>query len=125
MDNEVKRVVSLGIAHDLQAVQISQSAKTSGILCGIYKETFCHRVSRVWQVEQKKKKSGKPNQLSIKDQVVINLSKARKYHTYFHLVQPWEVRDSNVCFIILKLETALVLSGVFNLPGKKQLHDHN
>ena len=35
------------------------------------------------------------------------------------------MRDSNVCFIILKLETALVLSGVFNLPGKKQLHDHN
>jgi hypothetical protein len=35
------------------------------------------------------------------------------------------VCGSNVCFIILKLETALVLSGVFNLPGKKQLHDHN
>ena len=35
------------------------------------------------------------------------------------------MRDSNVCFIILKLETALVLSGVFNLPDKKQLHDHN
>jgi len=27
----------------------------------------------VQQVEQRKKKSGKPNQLSIKDQVVINL----------------------------------------------------
>jgi hypothetical protein len=35
------------------------------------------------------------------------------------------VRDSNVCFITLKLETALVLSGVFNLPGKKQLNYHN
>ena len=53
--------------------QVFQSAKISGILCGIYKETFSHRVSMVQQVEQRKKKSGKPNQLSIKDQVVINL----------------------------------------------------
>ncbi len=55
--------------------QIFQSAKISGVLWlgGIYKETFSHRVSIVQRVEQTKKKSGKPNQLSIKDQVVINL----------------------------------------------------
>jgi hypothetical protein len=47
--------------------QVFQSAKISGILCGIYKETFNHRVSRVRQVEQRKKKLGKLNQLSIKD----------------------------------------------------------
>lgn len=33
------------------------------------------------------------------------------------------MRDSNVCFIMRKLETALVLLEVFNLPDKKQLHD--
>ena len=48
------------MAHGLQAAQISQSPKISGILCGIYEETFGHKVSRVWQVEQKNKKSGKP-----------------------------------------------------------------
>lgn len=35
--------------------------------------------------------------------------------------QAWEVPDSNVCFI-MRVETALVLLGVFNLPDKKQLH---
>ena len=35
------------MAHDLQAAQISQSPKISGILCGIYEETFGHKVSRV------------------------------------------------------------------------------
>ncbi len=61
----------MGIAHDLQT-GISK-CENSGLLCGIHKETFSHRVSRVRQVEQKKKKSGKLNQFSIKDQVVINL----------------------------------------------------
>jgi hypothetical protein len=49
--------------------QVFQSAKISDVLGlgGIYKETFSHRGSIVQQVEQRKKKSGKPNQLSIKD----------------------------------------------------------
>ena len=64
--------------------QVFQSAKISGILCGIYKETFCHRVSRVRQVEQRKKKSGKLNQLSIKDQVFIHLVQG----TIPHIVSP-------------------------------------
>ena len=39
-------------------------------LCGVHKETFARMVSVVQeQVEQKKKKPGKPSKLSVEDQV--------------------------------------------------------
>ncbi len=55
-------------------------------LCGVHKKTFARMVSIVTeQVEQKKKKLGKPSKLSIEDQVLISLEKrARVPHVLPH-----------------------------------------
>ncbi len=53
-------------------------------LCGIHKETFSHMMSVVQeQVEQKKRKLGKPSKLSIENQVLIILEYWSEYNTYF------------------------------------------
>ena len=75
------------------------------------------------QVEQKKKKPGKPSKLSVEDQVLMSLEYWREYRTYFHIGQSWGVHEATVCRIVRKVETALIRAGVFELPGKKQLLD--
>jgi len=93
-------------------------------LCGVHKETFARMVSVVTeQVEQKKKKPGKPSKLSVQDQVLMSLEYWREYRTYFHMGRSWEVHEATVCRIVKKVENALIRCGRFQLPGKKQLLD--
>lgn len=95
-------------------------------LYGVNKETFNRMVSVVTeQVEQKKKKSGKPSKLSIENQVLLGLEYWREYRTYFHIACAWGIHEATVCRIVRKVENALIRSRVFKLPGKKQLHDPN
>ena len=93
-------------------------------LCGVHKETFARMVSVITeQVEQKKRKPGKPSKLSIEDQVLMSLDYWREYRTYFQIGQAWEVHESTVSRIVRKVENALIRAGMFQLPGKKQLLD--
>jgi hypothetical protein len=93
-------------------------------LCGVHHQTFTRMVAVLEeQVEQKKKKPGKPSKLSVADQVLMSLEYWREYRTYFHIGQAWEVHESTVCRIVRKVENALLQAGIFQLPGKKQLLD--
>lgn len=93
-------------------------------LCGVHQATFTRMVGVVReQVEQKKKKLGKPSKLSVEDQVLMSLEYWREYRTYFHIGQSWGVHEATVCRIVRKVETARLRAGVFELPGKKQLLD--
>ncbi len=93
-------------------------------LRGVHKETFDRMVSVIQeQVEQKKRKPGKPSKLSIEDQVLMSLEYWREYRTYFHVSQSWAVHEATVCRIVKKVENALLRDGIFQLPGKKQLLD--
>ena len=40
---------------------------------------------------------------------------------YFHIANDWSVSESTVCRIVPKVETTLIRSGKFRLPGKKSL----
>jgi len=91
-------------------------------LCGVHHQTFTCMVRVLEeQVEQKKKKPGKPSKLSIEDQVLMSLEYWREYRTYFHIGQAWKVHESTVSRIVRKVENALHRAGRFKLPGKKQL----
>jgi hypothetical protein len=93
-------------------------------LCGVHQETFTRMVSVFQeQVEQKKKKPGKPSKLSVEDQVLMSLEYWREYRTYFHIGQSWGVHEATVCRIVTKVENALMQAGIFQMPGKKQLLD--
>lgn len=91
--------------------------------CGVLKETFNRMVSVLAEQVEQKKKSGKPSKLSVEDQVLMSLEYWREYRTYFHIGLSWGVHEATVYRIVRKVETALVRSGVFTLPGKRQLHD--
>lgn len=89
-------------------------------LCGVRKETFEEMVKVVRLVEAQKQ-PGRPNKLSIEDQVLLTLEYLREYRTYFHIAQSWGVNESTAYRLIRKVEECLIKSRVFRLPGKKKL----
>jgi hypothetical protein len=44
--------------------------------------------------------------------------------TQFHIATSWGLSESAVCRLIQKVETLLLNSGKFRLPGKKQLYQN-
>ena len=65
---------------------------------------------------------GRPPKLSRADQLLMTLMYWREYRTQFHIAQAYGVSESAVCRTIQKIEDALINSGQFQLPGKKELH---
>jgi hypothetical protein len=48
----------------------------------------------------------------------------REYRTQFHIATSWGISEATVCRIVQKVETYLMESGEFRLPGKKQVHQN-
>jgi hypothetical protein len=92
-------------------------------LCGVRPETFEQMVEVVRSHTPPKKKEGRPNKLSLEDQVLMTLEYWREYRTYFHLGQSWRVNEATAYRIIRKIEDILSRSRAFTLPGKKQLQN--
>jgi DDE superfamily endonuclease/Helix-turn-helix of DDE superfamily endonuclease len=69
------------------------------------------------------KKSGRKNKLSIEEQILLTLSYLREYRTYFHLGIEFGLNESNVYRTIIKIESILIKSELFKLPGQKTLTD--
>lgn len=91
-------------------------------LCGIRPETFAEMVKVLEAKARQKRKPGRPSKLSIANQLLMTLQYWREYRTYFHIAQSWGVDESTAHRIIRAVETALIESGAFALPGKKKLH---
>jgi len=45
----------------------------------------------------------------------------REYRTYFHIATNWGVSESTICRIVIDIESTLMKTGKFRLPGKKAL----
>ena len=89
---------------------------------GIHLTTFQTMVTIVKNhFLNKKKKSGRPNNLIIEDQILLTLEYFREYRTYFHLAIDYNLEQSNVYRTIKKIEKILINSQEFKLPGKKIL----
>ena len=89
-------------------------------LCGVTPETFEQMVKVVAAEKALAKKSGRPNKLSIEDQVLMTLEYWREYRTQFHIGVSWGLDDTNVLRNIRKVENILIKSGLFNVEGKKK-----
>ena len=90
-------------------------------LTGVQKRTFKQMVELVKNEEKKKKKVGCPCKLRVEDQVLMTLQYLREYRTQYHIGTDWGVSESTVCRTTQKIENSLIRSGVFSLPGKKEL----
>jgi Helix-turn-helix of DDE superfamily endonuclease len=90
-------------------------------LCGVTPETFEQMVKVVAAEKVLAKKSGRPNKLSIEDQVLMTLEYWREYRTHFHIGVSWGLDETNVLRNIRKVENILIRSGLFNVEGKKKV----
>lgn len=89
---------------------------------GISKDIFEVMVKLVSEHEQeRKKKQGRTANLSIEDQILVTLEYYREYRTLFHIGTDYGLDESNVQRTVVKIESILIKSGYFNLPGKKVL----
>ncbi len=91
---------------------------------GVEKETY-NLLVEIVKKEQKNKKRGRKNKLTIEEQVLVTLQYLREYRTYFHISEDWGVSESTICRTVHKIENTLIKSGYFSLAGKKELMKEN
>ncbi len=89
---------------------------------GVKRETFT-KIIELLEVAQKKKKAkgGRPNKLSIETRLLMTFEYLREYRTYLHIATSYGLAESNTFEAIKWIESTLVQSKEFRLPGKKAL----
>ena len=90
-------------------------------LCGVHSATFEQMVKVVAVEKMLAKKSGRPNKLSVEDQILMTLQYWREYRTYVHMETDWGLDETNVLRNVKKVENILIRLGMFNVGGKKQV----
>jgi hypothetical protein len=92
--------------------------------CGVQISTFAQMAELLRPHLDRKGKRGGQCKLSVEDQLLLVLEYWREYRTQFHIATSWGLSESAVCRLIAKVETLLMNSGRFRLPGKKQLYQN-
>jgi Helix-turn-helix of DDE superfamily endonuclease len=92
--------------------------------CGVSRQTFSAMVAVLQPQLERQGKRGGQNQLSVADQLLMTLQYWREYRTQFHIGLDFGVSESTVCRTIQKVETLLVRSGQFRLPGRRPLQQN-
>lgn len=93
-------------------------------LTGVKRPTFDQMVLIVQEyISQRRKhpKRGKPPKLQLEDQLLMMLMYLREYRTFFHTAVSYGISEGQCCRIIRKLESILINSKTFHLPGRKAL----
>ncbi|MEG3835945.1 MULTISPECIES: IS5 family transposase [unclassified Microcoleus] len=90
---------------------------------GIKIETLKAMVSALenFKSENHKDKRGRRTILTLEEQVLVTLEYWREYRTYFHIGTTWGVSESTICRIVTDIESTLMKTGKFRIPGKKAL----
>jgi hypothetical protein len=91
---------------------------------GVKRVLFEEMVRVVTDHKQKQRKHpgrGRPSRLSIADQVLVMLMYYREYRTFFHVGGSYGISEVQCWRIVTTIESILIETGLFHLPGKKQL----
>ena len=64
---------------------------------------------------------GRPPKLLVEDSLMMTLMYWRENRTYFHIAQAYGLSDGACWQTVRWVETALIQSRVFRVPGKKEL----
>jgi hypothetical protein len=93
-------------------------------LVGVKRITFHKMVETIkFQNQQRVSNRGRPSSVGIENQLLIMLMYYREYRTFFHISVTYGISEAQCWRIVRKLETILISSSLFHLPGKKQLTD--
>jgi hypothetical protein len=93
-------------------------------LTGVKRQTFEQMLTVINEDNASKRKHpkrGKPPKLSVEDQLLMMLMYLREYRTFFHVAVTYGISEGQCFRIIRKLESILIGSKVFHLPGRKAL----
>jgi hypothetical protein len=93
-------------------------------LVGVKRPVFEKMVAVVTDYKErhrKHKNRGRPPRLTIADLVLVMLMYYREYRTFFHVGQSYGMSEGQCYRIITKIESILIASKLFHLPGKKKL----
>jgi hypothetical protein len=71
--------------------------------------------------ENPQDKRGRRSALTLEEQVLVALEYWREYRTYFPMGTNWGVSESTICRIVTNIESTLMKTGKFGIPGKKAL----
>ncbi|MDJ0690766.1 MAG: transposase family protein [Xenococcaceae cyanobacterium MO_188.B32] len=88
---------------------------------GVKKKTFERMVKAFKQQIPDTPRVGRPWELGREDQILAALEYWREYRSYFHIATDFAVSESTVCRAVHRVENILIASGLFRLPGKKDL----
>ena len=89
-------------------------------LTGVQRSTFEEMAAVLFAAKCKQKAAGgKPNTLSIEDQLLMMLEYWREYRTYFHIGQTYGISESAAYRNIKWCENTLAKCKSFRLPGRK------
>lgn len=92
-------------------------------LVGVKKETFAEMLEACEAHHtEKKQHGGKPNSLSVATQLLVMLEYYREYRSMAHMAFDYKVSESTISRVIQEMESVLIKSGKFSLPGKKALY---
>jgi hypothetical protein len=92
-------------------------------LVGVKKETFAKMLDVYGKHhEEKKLLGGRPNKLSVGMQLLFMLEYYREYRSLAHMAFDYGISEPTASRIIKEVESALLQSGEFSLPGKKALY---
>ena len=72
-----------------------------------------------FMLENPKDRRGRRTILTLEEQVLGSLEYWREYRTYFHIGTSWGVSESTICRIVTDIESTLMKTGKFRIPGKK------
>ena len=91
-------------------------------LTGVQRSTFEKMVNILKEATfSKKALGGRPNRLSIEDQLLMTLEYIREYRTYFHVAASYQISESACYRNIRWIENVLIKHSDFTLPGRKAL----
>jgi hypothetical protein len=87
----------------------------------VQRESFEAMLAVLVRREAAKKKKGRPPDLGLEEQLLLALQFWREYRTHYHLAVEWQVAENTVRRTIQRVESTLVKSGAFALPGRRKV----
>ena len=105
---------------DIQQLSAGQFQRLTGVKRATFDQMVLVVQEHISQV-RKHPKRGKPPKLQLEDQLLMMLMYLREYRTFFHTSVTYGISEGQCCRITRKLESILVDSKVFRLPGRKAL----
>ena len=91
-------------------------------LTGVKEATYKKLLEVVEKAHREKKaRGGRKNKLTVEEMLKMTLEYLREYVTYLRIDKNYGISESYAYKIIKWVEEVIIKSGIFSLPGKKEL----